>query len=446
MTEKSNTTENRGLDLVKSTRHMQEDFLYYLWKLQYFEKKGLTTCYGEPLTVLQPGTRNEHAGPDFLNGKITINDVTWHGHVEMHINASDWYAHRHQKDKAYENVILHVVWNHDKDIQQLDGTIMPTLVLKDKVKPGLYRQYQELLHNHDTILCAKHLPQVPDLVKASMLDKALFQRLTNQHNLVYRLLEENKGDWEETAYQLLANNFGFKVNSAALLALAKDLPLQVITKQSDQLLSIESLLLGQAGLLQQEEVDDYLAALRKEHQYLAHKYQLPVDKMHSNQWKFFRLRPANFPTIRIAQLAQLLHQHPNIFDLLVNTPTEILRIKLAVLQSAYWQDHYQFVKASKTKIPGLGKASIENILINTVVPLLVAYGKAKDEQDYIDRAVAILQHLPAEYNAITRHWEEVGIRVKSAFDSQALIELFNNFCSQKQCLACNIGTTILQKE
>lgn len=428
---------------------MQEDFLYYLWKLQYFDKKGLTTCYGEPLTILQPGTRNEHAGPDFLNGKILINDVTWHGHVEMHLNASDWYAHRHQKDKAYENVILHVVWNHDKDIKQPDGTIMPTLALKDRVKPRLHRQYRELLQNQDTILCAKQLHQVSDLVKASMLDKALFQRLTNKHNLVYRLLEENKGNWEETAYQLLANNFGFKVNSASLLALAKDLPLQVITRQADQLLAIEALLLGQAGLLRQEEgqeeADGYLAALRKEHQYLAHKYQLPADKMPARRWKFFRLRPANFPTIRMAQLAQLLHQYPSIFDFLVNTPTEILRMKLAVLQSAYWQDHYQFGKASKALIPGLGKDSIENILINTVVPLLVAYGKAKDEQDYVDRAVAILQHLPTENNVITRHWQQVGIRVKSAFDSQALIELFNNFCSQKQCIACNIGTTILQK-
>lgn len=427
---------------------MQEDFLYYLWKLQYFDKKSLTTCYGDPLTILQPGTCNEHAGPDFLNGKVIINDVTWHGHVEMHINASDWYAHQHQKDKAYENVILHVVWNHDKDIQQPDGTMMPTLALKDRVKPHLYRQYQELLQNQDTILCAKQLPQVPDLIKASMLDKALFQRLTNKHNLVYRLLEENKGNWEETAYQLLANNFGFKVNSPSLLALAKDLPLQVITKQSDQLLSIEALLLGQAGLLhqkKQEGPDDYQIALQKEHQYLVHKYQLPTDKIQPSQWKFFRLRPANFPTIRIGQLAKLLHQHPSIFDFLVNTPTEMLRKQLAVTQSAYWQDHYQFVKASKAKIPGLGKASIENILINTVVPLLVAYGKAKDEQDYVDRAVAILQHLPAEHNTITRHWEKVGISVKSAFDSQALIELFNNFCSQKKCLACNIGTDILKK-
>lgn len=424
---------------------MQEDFLYYIWKLQYFDKKDLTTSQGESLTIFQPGTRNDHAGPDFLNGKLTINDVTWHGHIELHINASDWYAHQHQKDKAYDNVILHVVWNHDKDIQQHDGTIMPTLALQDRVAPQLYQRYQRLVQNQTPIPCAKQLPQVTSLVKAAMLDKALFQRLTHKNNLVYRLLEDNKGDWEETAYQLLAYNFGFKVNSHALLTLALHLPLKAVAKHADRLLAIEALLLGQAGLLNAKEQDDYLATLRKEYDHLAHKYQLPVGKLQESQWKFFRLRPANFPTIRIAQFAQLLHHNPGIFALLVNTPTETLRKQLAVVQSAYWRDHYQFGKPSQAKVPGLGKASIENILINTVVPLLVAYGKAKDEQDYVDRAVAILQHLPAEHNKITRHWEAVGVKVKSAFDSQALIELFNNFCTKKQCLSCDIGVAVVNK-
>lgn len=178
---------------------------------------------------------------------------------------------------------------------------------------------------------------------------------------------------------------------------------------------------------------------------MAHKYQLQTGKVQASQWKFFRLRPANFPTIRLAQLAQLLHQFPNVFELLVNTPTKLLYKQLAVLPSAYWQTHYRFGQQSKAPIPGLGKESVERILTNTVVPLLVAYGKAKDEQDYVDRAVAILQHLPAEHNKITRHWTEMGIKVKSAFDSQALIELYNHFCTQKKCLACNIGVDIMQQ-
>ena len=427
---------------------MQEDFLYYVWKLQHFDKKNLTTCQGESLSISHPGTRNDHAGPDFLKGSITINDVTWHGHIEMHTNASDWYAHQHQNDNAYDNVILHVVWNHDKDIQQQDGTIIPTLVLKDRVSPQLQQQYRRLVHNKAPIPCTKHLPHVADLMKTSMLDKALFQRLTHKNNLVYRFLEDTRGDWEATAYQLLAYNFGFKANSSTLLDLALDLPLKTLTKHADNLLQLEALLLGQAGLLPTNKApqDDYLEALKKEYNYLAHKYSLKRGKVQESQWNFFRLRPANFPTIRIAQFAQLLHQHPSIFDLLVNTPTKTLYKKLAIIQSSYWQAHYRFAKQSKIKIPGLGKASIEHILINTAVPLLVAYGKAKDEQDYIDRAIAILQHLPAEYNTITRHWEDEGIKAKSAFDSQALIELFNNFCTKKKCLSCDIGVAILQKE
>jgi len=426
---------------------MKEDFLYYVWKLQYFDKKVLTTAQGETLRISLPGTRNDHAGPDFLNGRVIINNVTWHGHIEMHIKSSDWYAHQHQTDTAYDNVILHVVWHHNRDIQQRDGTIMPTLVLKDRVAPQLYLQYQKLVHNKAVILCGKYLPQVPDFLKASMLDKALFQRLTRKNNLVYQILADNKGGWEATAYQLMAYAFGFKVNSNAFLDLALHLPLKILMQHADNLLQLEALLLGQAGLLPEHDQEEggYLTTLQQEHRHLAHKYQLKIGSIHTSQWKFFRLRPANFPTIRIAQFAQLLHQHPNIFDLLVNTPIKLLYTELAITQSTYWRKHYRFAKKSNKEVPGLGKSSIEHILINTAVPLLVAYGKAKGKQDCIDRAIAILQYLPAEHNVITRHWEDVGMKAKNAFDSQALIELFNSFCTHKQCLACHIGTSIMQK-
>ncbi len=425
---------------------MQEDFLHYIWKFQYFDKKDLITTQGEPIAVFQPGIHNEHAGPDFLNGKISINHVVWYGQIEIHINSSDWYTHQHQGNKAYSNVILHVVWNHDKDIQRSDRTIMHTLALKDRIESGLYHQYQRMLQNKSAIPCASQLSHVNSIVKAAMLDKALFQRLTNKNNLVYRFLEDNKGNWEETAYQLLAHNFGFKVNSSSFLALAHYLPHKILRKHADNLLSLEALLLGQAGLLAEKELgqNDYLKTLRKEYSYLVHKYQLKTGRLDESQWKFFRLRPANFPTIRIAQLAQILTRNSSFFALLVNTPTEVLRKQLAVVQSAYWQSHYRFGKLSRAKIPGLGKASIENILINTVVPLLVAYGKAKDEQNYVDRAVAILQHLPAEHNKITHYWDTLGFEVKNAFDSQALIELFNNFCTPKKCLSCNIGVSIIK--
>jgi len=427
---------------------MQEDLLHYIWKFQYFDKKDLRTCQGEQLVILNPGTRNEHAGPDFLHSSILINNIAWHGHIELHVHASAWYLHKHQTDSAYNNVILHVVWDDDQPIQQHDGSLLPTLSLKGRIAPKLLLQYQQFIGNQYTIPCASQFQQVDDIVKTSMLDKALFQRLTHKNNLVYQLLTSNQGDWEETAYQLLAYNFGFKVNSNAFLELSLSLPSKVIKKHANNLLQLEALLLGQAGLLgtANNASDDYQAALTKEHAYLVHKYQLNTDKLNQAHWKFFRLRPANFPTIRIAQFAQLLHQNPQVFNLLVYTPYENLYTQLAIIQSAYWQQHYRLAKLSKAKIPGLGITSVENILINTVVPLLVAYGKSKDEQEYIDKAISLLQSLPAEHNAITRHWEKLGMRVKSAFDSQALIELFNNFCSKKKCLTCNIGATLMQRQ
>lgn len=426
---------------------MQEDFLHYVWKFQYFDKQDLRTHQGDKLVILNPGTHNEHAGPDFLHGSLVIDDITWYGHVELHIRATAWHTHKHREDPAYDNVVLHVVWDHDQPIHRRDGALLPTLVLKDRVAPQLLQQYQEFAHNKATIPCARQFRQVDAIIKTSTLDRALFQRLTHKNNLVYQLLDDNQGDWEETAYQLLAHNFGFKVNSSAFLDLSLSLSLRIIKKHAETLSQLEALLLGQAGLLEAADhtPDDYLAALTKEYAYLAHKYQLKTNKLSQLSWKFFRLRPANFPTIRIAQLAQLLHQYPHVFNLLVHTSPTDLYEQFAITQSAYWQRHYRFAKPSKAKIPGLGKASIENIVINTIVPLLVAYGKSKDEQDYIDRAIALLQSLPAEHNAITRRWERLGLQVKSAFDSQGMIGLYNNFCAKKKCLVCNIGGTLMQR-
>lgn len=433
--------------MSSQTSIMQEKFLHYVWRLQYFDKKHLKTEQGESLVICNPGTRNEQAGPDFLAGSIIINDITWWGHIEVHVQAASWYQHKHQKDPAYNNVILHVVWENNQPIYQ-HGSLLPTLVLKDRVALQLLQQYQQLINSSDTIPCDGQFQQVDTITKTSMLDKALFQRLTHKNNLVYQLLGNNQGDWEETAYQLLAYNFGFKVNSSAFLDLSLSLPLRIIKKHSENLLQLEALLLGQAGLLASinQAPDEYLAKLTKEYAYLGHKYQLQSDKLSPARWKLFRLRPANFPTLRIAQFAQLLNQHTHIFHLLVHNAYEELHQKLAITQSRYWQEHYRFAQPSKSRIPGLGAASIENILINTVVPLLVAYGKSRDEQNYIDRAVMMLQNLPAEHNKITRHWEKLGMKVQNSFDSQALIELFNNFCSQRKCLTCNIGATLMQQQ
>jgi hypothetical protein len=425
---------------------MQEYYLHYLWQFQYFDKKELVTCQGDPLIILHPGTRNEHAGPDFLNSSMIIDGITWHGHVELHVKSSDWKLHKHQQDAAYNNVILHVVWEYDQPIERKDHTLLPTLQLQDKVNPQLWQQYEQLMHSPYTIPCAGQFQQVDEIIKTSMLDKALFQRLTHKNNLVYQLLTNNQGDWEATAYQLLAYNFGFKVNSQSLLELSLVLPWKIIAKHSHNITQLEALLLGQAGLLVTDsgQADAYLDQLTQEYNYLKHKYQLIADRFNKGHWKFFRLRPANFPTIRITQFAQLLHRWPHLFNLLIHSSVKDLIKQLTIIQSEYWQHHYQFAIPSKRKIPGLGKSSIENILINTAVPLLVAYGKAQDEQSYVDKAIDILQSLPAERNKITRYWQTLGMSVNNAFDSQALIELFNNFCTKKKCLSCNIGITLLK--
>ncbi|MHB9148215.1 MAG: DUF2851 family protein [Candidatus Amoebophilus sp.] len=426
---------------------IREEWLHYIWKFQYFDKQNLTTCQGEKLTILSPGISNDHAGPDFLNAHIILNDISWHGHIELHVEASAWQAHKHHLDPAYENVILHVVWDNDKTVQQRDNTILPTLSLKNRTSPTLLQQYQELIQVPRIIPCENQIHQIADIVKTSMLDKALFQRLTNKNSLVYQLLANNQGDWEETAYQLLAYNFGFKVNSAAMLELSLTLPLKIIKKHRNEPLQLEALLLGQAGLLtvnNEETPASYKASLIQEYTYLLHKYQLNTAKLSKIHWKFFRLRPANFPTIRIAQLAQILHQQEHLLDWLIHTRPEILRNELCIIQSSYWQQHYTFGKPSTRKIPGLGVSSIENIFINTVVPLLVAYGKSHDQSSYVDGAIALLQSLPPEHNNITSKWQKLGMQVENAFDSQAFIELFNNFCTQKKCLNCNIGITLLK--
>jgi hypothetical protein len=422
---------------------MNESFLHYLWQFQYFKKKDLLSFDGEELTVLKTGMLNSNAGPDFFNAKVKIGEIEWVGNVEIHIKSSEWFAHHHEKDSAYDNVILHVVWDNDKPVIR-NGTSIPTLELKNRVDPSLLQEYKRLINSSTSIACQKSFSQVDDLIKLSTLDKALMQRLETKANQVADLLKFNKNDWEETTYQLLARNFGFKVNAEPFFQLSKSLPYKIIQKQSSQL-QVEALIFGQAGMLETKTKDEYISLLFKEYHLLEQKYSLTDFKLNPAQWRFLRLRPANFPTIRLAQFAVLLFKTKNIFSQLISIEsyTSIQRI-FVLPQSDYWETHYRFGKKSKGEVPELGEASIQNIVINTVAPLLVAYGKYKDEQSYVDRAVELLQQLSAEENKITKEWNALGLKVKNAFDSQAVIELYNNFCQKRQCLNCSIGISILK--
>lgn len=424
---------------------MTEAFLHYLWQFQYFDKKELCTADGESIQVMHPGHRNSHAGPDFFSARVRIGDMEWVGSVEIHIQASGWLEHKHNEDKAYENVVLHVVWHNDKPVRRDDGTFLPALELKHRVDDTLVLRFKKLIYNPEDIPCAAQLESVNEITKISMLDRALMQRLENKARIVTALLQRNGSNWEETCYQWLARNFGFKVNADPFQQLARATPYKLLLKHADHLVQVEAMLFGQAGFLETDEPDNYFQLLKREHRLLSHKYQLREKMLKKAQWKFLRLRPANFPTLRIAQLAALLHHRQQFFSILMEADTMKKMTDLfSISQSDYWMKHYHFVKPAKEPVSTIGDTSIESIIINTVAPLLVAYGKSKDELLYVDRAVAILQHVHAESNTIIHQWKRAGLGCKTAFDSQALVELYNNFCLKRRCLECAVGASLVR--
>jgi hypothetical protein len=426
---------------------MNESFLHYLWQYQYFDKTDLQTQEGESISIFKTGILNTNAGPDFSQAKIKIGAIEWVGNVEIHTNASEWLTHKHNIDKAYENVILHVVWENDAKIKRIDDSVIPTIELKGRVDESLIKAYEKLINSPSSIPCEKSFPTASDLIKLSMLDQAIMQRLESKAEIVNQLLKSNNTDWEETAYQVLLKNFGFKINADPFLQLAKSLPYKIIQKHSSNLQQMEALLFGQAGMLETKTKDEYISLLYREYEFLSKKYSLHESRLNPTQWKFLRLRPANFPTLRIAQLASILYSQKNLLSTFIETDSypKLLNV-FAASPSAYWQSHYHFAKKSKGFVPDLGESSKQNLLINSVVPLLVAYSKAKDDSRLMERAVEILQHLPAEGNKITKLWTGLGISVKSAFDSQALIEQYNNLCQKRQCLNCAVGASLLKPQ
>ncbi|NOT74302.1 MAG: DUF2851 family protein [Cyclobacteriaceae bacterium] len=424
---------------------MHESFLSYLWQLQYFDKRDLKTTDHEKIEIYHPGFINTNAGPDFSNSRIKIGSMDWVGSVEIHTVSSEWFAHHHDTDRAYDNVILHLVWQHDKEIVRTDNTILPTLELKGRVDESLIKTYRQLVSSSFSIPCQRSIMNVEGLTRLSMIEKAMLERLERKAIEITAIYSQNGNSWEETFYQLLARNFGFKINSEPFFQLAKLLPLKIIQKQADKKEQVEALLFGQAGFLEPTKGDEYFLKLRREHILLTQKYSLLQNKMSKAQWRFLRLRPANFPSLRLAQFASILHSRQNIFSAILGLEDiKSIANLFSVTVSDYWLHHYQFSKQSKSDVHELGKSSIENIIINTIVPVWVAYGRMTHEQRWIDLSVHILQQLPAEENNITRAWKGVGMDANNSFDSQGLIELYNNFCQQKNCLNCTIGASLMR--
>jgi Protein of unknown function (DUF2851) len=424
---------------------LHESFLHYIWQFQRFTTLQLETTDGQKIQVIKTGFLNTDSGPDFTNARLLIGNVEWAGNVEIHVKASEWVAHKHQEDNAYENVILHVVWENNQAIQRRNGTIIPTLEIKSIVSPEVLEKYTQLIDNKGIIPCESEFKNCSELAKMSVLDKVLTQRLQSKAGVVIELFKKNKNDWEETAYQVLSKNFGFKLNAEPMLQLAQNLPLKILQKHRNNLFQIEALLFGQAGFLNKNSEDNYAQKLYEEHQFLAKKYALTEVAMNEHEWKFLRTRPANFPTIRLAQLASLVVSQASFFSLFTQTSsfTDIKK-KLAVQQSDYWQTHYHFGKESSKSLKKIGVASIENVVINTGIPLLVAVAEVTDSHENMQRAVDFLEQLPPEDNHITEGWKKRGLPIKNGFDSQASIELFTAFCTQKKCFLCNVGIEILK--
>ena len=405
----------------------------------------MNTSEGEPITVFKQGLHNRNAGPDFLEAKIRMGTLEWAGSVEIHIKSSDFLQHRHQSDKAYENVVLHVVWHDDKPLFRNDGTLMPTLELRNRVDQRLLAEYRKLVNSSYQIPCSNSFPQVDHLVKVSMLEQALIKRLDTKATLVREMYVQTKGDWDETFYCMLAKNFGFKVNTEPFLSLAKVLPFKFIRKNSDSQLKTEALLFGMAGFLDKPKGDGYYLALKKEFDFLSHKYGLTKNKLHKAQWRFLRLRPANFPTLRLAQLAALLSQPAFSFDKVLNgRPVASIKGLFSMEVSEYWKDHYTFGKKSKSLHGNMGEESVENLLINLVAPTFAAYAVEKGDEMFFDHALSLLQQIKPESNSIIRSWNQIGLKANHAFDSQGMIEQMNSFCKKRNCLNCAVGSSLLK--
>jgi hypothetical protein len=426
---------------------MDEAFLHFVWQHQYYNKSDLITADGHKVEVYQPGHYNTNAGPDFLNARIKIGDLLWNGSIEIHVLSEDWFHHKHHLNLVYDSVVLHVVWQGEKRAHRTDATEIPVVYLKTRIPQTVFQKYQSLIGSMDHLPCSKFLKDIPDVVSQNMLDHVLVERLERKASELLDMHDYNAGDWEETAYQVLLKSFGFQKNSELFHKLGKILPLKILKRHRDKVLQVEALLFGMAGFLKGKAGDDYQDALQKEFTFLCKKYGLEDDIIEPHLWKFMRMRPANFPTIRLAQLAVLIVQSDNIFSSLVygGSVTSILNY-LCVKPGNYWREHYYFGKKTQRHSADLGESGMEGIIINAVVPLMAAYGIHTDDHIWIERAIQLLEQIKPEKNSIVRRVSDSGIRVEKACDSQAAIELYKNYCSRKKCLQCKIGTFILKPD
>ena len=420
---------------------MNEYLFQYLWKHTLYRPDNLYTIDGEPVVVLHPGTQNFDAGPDFLEARIKIGNTIWAGNVELHIRSSDWYRHRHTGNPRYKNIILHIVYENDVPVTDAS---FPTMILKDNLREEVILEYRYLMDKTTPVLCAGQVDQVPDIIWNSWFDRLLAERWEQKLEEWKALWQQSGQDWRTLLYYRLAANFGFHTNRDAFLELALSLPLNILSRHRTNLYQTEALLFGQAGLLNSKKPDEYEALLEKEYHFLRRKYQL--EPMEAHRWKFMRLRPQNFPTLRIAQFAMLVHKSLDLFARMMEVEDAAAIFPVLDLHAGtYWDNHYRFGETTQESAPKyIGKDAMYNILINTVAPMQYLYARLQGKSALHEKSLLLLQSLKAENNRIIREWQDIGIRVNDAARSQALLQLFNQYCSQKSCLSCAVGNRLLR--
>lgn len=422
---------------------MKEDFLHFLWQYKLFNALGLTSVTGEIIEVVNSGVYNTNSGPDFLNAQLKIDNQLWIGNIEIHIKSSDWYVHHHENDTNYDAVILHVVWQHDADVFMKNNHALPTLELQNFVKKEVLVNYQKLFTKEQRwISCEKQITAIDSFLLNNWLERLYFERLEQKSVFVKDLLEKSNNNYEAVLFQLLAKNFGLKVNGDAFLQLAQSINFSILRKASSNEKQLSALLFGQAGFLEETTEVVYQNELAKEYNYLKHKFKL--SSLHKNRFQFFRMRPNNFPTIRIAQLVALYYKHHQLFSQVL----EVKNLKdfymlFSVEVHDFWKTHYTFESASKKSSKKLTKQFINLLVVNTIIPLKFVYQQERSKV-IEDELLQVMQQLKPEKNSIISKFSELKIKAKNAFETQALLELKNNYCSNKSCLQCAIGNSLLR--
>ncbi len=425
---------------------MNEDFLAFVWQYQYVKPAQLITTEGDLLRVIKTGMRNTNSGPDFTGSRLLIGNIEWVGCVEIHFRSSDWLLHQHQQDNAYESVILHVVWEDDVPVKHKNGVPVATLVLQDKIHQEILDKYEDLIRQPVPVPCGNRFRTSPEIYKTNMRERLLLERLERKSEDVLLQLKKNNNNWEETTYQLLLRYYGGKVNADAFFRLATLLPWRMLRKHRGARLQTEALLFGSAGLLPDTTDDEYVQELRKEYAFLSRKYSLTDKQMGMHEWKFLRIRPAGFPTVRLAQLAAFLYQQSGLFSFFRNTQEiDLLRNQLRTEQSDYWKHHFIVGEKSKNMIPPMGRDAADLLIINVVIPLLAGYSRYMGREPLVpEKAWSWLELIPAEKNQISRMWQGLDVKVMNAFDSQAMLEWYTCYCQKKKCLDCSVGNYILK--